>query len=294
MDDQQLHPELAFQAGILHEQKQYDVHPSLQMELDAPEEIADNQQITADNQSMIQETVENQTRSIQEMVEIPTQQQESVKDRDWRAMRAQADEAKHLKREAEAMARERDFYRQQAEKNQKVQQPIEEDYRTDYEKQLAGEMADLKSQVAKQREETLKAQQQSAIARAEQRLYNDYPDIKDVVSDENIKRLELEYPHLYNSVIASSDVYNVGSAAYELIKAKGIYKPQATTLNQIAQSNNVARNQAKPRSVSTVAPQTGETPIKQANTFMGNSISSDDERKALYAEMVNSSRNRAF
>lgn len=286
MDDQQLHPELAYQAGIPQEQKQFDVHPSLQMELDAPEPVEESVEIaqTAPIQQEVQETVQEQPEPVQE----------APKERDWRAVRAQADEARRLKHEAEAIARERDFYRQQAERAQKVQQPIEEDYRTDTERQLAQEMAELKSQVAKQREEALKAQQQAVIARAEQRLYADYPDIKEVVSNENIDRLEIEYPHLYNSVIASNDVYNVGSAAYELIKAKGIYKPKANTLNQLAQSSNVARNQAKPRSVSTVAPQTGETPIQAANNFMGNSISSDAERKALYAEMVASSRNRAF
>ncbi|CAM5999021.1 unnamed protein product [Sphagnum balticum] len=267
------------------------------MELDAPEEPA--QEMVENPSQSVQEMVENSAPSSNDRANSPAEQQqsqfqESPKERDWRAVRAQAEEAKHLKREAEAIARERDFYRQQVEKAQQVQQPLEEDYRTDTERQLAQEMADLKSQVAKQREEALKAQQQAAIARAEQRLYADYPDIKEVVSDENIQRLEIEYPHLYNSVIASSDVYNVGSAAYELIKAKGIYKPKANTLNQLAQSSNVSRNQAKPRSVSTVAPQTGETPIQAANNFMGNSISSDAERKALYAEMVASSRNRAF
>ena len=113
------------------------------------------------------------------------------------------------------MARERDFYRQQAEK-QSRQEP-EEDYHTEDEKKFSREMEELRQQVSKQEQETQKAKQQAAISRAEQRLAQDYPDIRDVVSDENISRLELEYPHLYNSVIASTDVYTVGSAAYEMI-----------------------------------------------------------------------------
>jgi hypothetical protein len=84
----------------------------------------------------------------------------------------------------------------------------------------------------------------------------------------------------------------VGAAAYEMIVAKGIYKKAANTLTQLAQGNsNIAKNQQKPRSVSTVS--TGESPIKKAANYMNNnSISSDEEAKQLYAEMISSSRNR--
>ncbi len=281
--ENQLHPELAFQAGIPQQQKRYDIHPSLQPEvMEAPEPV--EQEVQAVEEIAEQSPVEQ----VAQQEEAPIA--ETPKDRDWRAVRQQADEAKALRREAEAMARERDFYRQQAEKQQ-IQQPQQDDYRTEYEKQLAHEMAQLRQQVAAQEKETAQAKQQSAIARAEQRLAQDYPDIREVVSDDNIRRLEIEYPHLYNSVIASSDVYTVGSAAYEMIMAKGIYKKPSNTLHQLA--NQVStKNASKPRSVSTVAPQTGETPIARAGNFMGNSISSEDERKALYAEMLNASRNR--
>lgn len=294
--DTQLHPELAYQAGIPQEKKIYDVHPSLQMELDAPQEpVADNlstaEEATEDNLS----TVENSAQDASARTAQAQAVQESPKDRDWRAVRAQADEARQIKRESEVIARERDFYREQALNAAKSKkESTEEDYRTDYEKHLYEQVEELKQRTERQEKEAQKARQEAATARAEQKLIKDYPDVYEVVSDDNVERLKHEYPHLYNSAIASSDVYSVGSAAYEFIVAKGIYKKPESVLNQLSQTN-VARNQSKPKSVSTIAPQSsGDTPIKQASNFMGNSISSEAERKALYEEMVNSSRNRAF
>lgn len=280
--ENQLHPELARELGVTQEQKKYDIHPTLQNELMSEGPVEEQTIETADNV----ETVE--TTSAPEPVRDIPSQTESPKDRDWRAVRQQAEEAKALKREAEALARERDFYRQQAEQKQ---QPAQEDYRTEYEKQLSLQMEEQRQQTSRLEKEVAQAKQQAAISRAEQRLAKDYPDIYDVVSDENIKRLEYEYPHLYNSVIASSDVYTVGSAAYEMIMAKGIYKKPVNTLKQITESN-INRNASKPRSVSTVSPQAGETPISKAGNFMGNSISSEDERKALWSEMLGAARNR--
>lgn len=277
--ENELHPEIALQEGFSQEKKQFDVHPSLQMELEAQEEQKE------EAKPEIEAVTDNQEAIVDkpEIVENP-------KDRDWRAVRAQAEEAKHIRREKEALERERDFYREQAAQRTQ-QQPQQDDYRTDTEKQLQHQMEELRQQVLRQEKETSQTKQQLAVAKAEQRLTDDFPDIKSVVSDENVERLKTEYPHLYNAVVSSSDVYTVGSSAYEMIIAKGIYKKQVSPLNQLTQTN-IARNQAKPRSTSTIAPHAGESPIKQAASFMGNSISSEEERKALYAEMLHSSRNR--
>jgi hypothetical protein len=85
----------------------------------------------------------------------------------------------------------------------------------------------------------------------------------------------------------------VGSTAYELIIAKGI-AARKSNMNSMQNAQNSNQNRNKPRSASTVAPQAGETPIQRAGNFMGNSISSEDERKALWAEMIGASKNRAF
>jgi hypothetical protein len=268
----QLHPELASQVGISQEQKKYDIHPSLQTELE-PEE----------QPQPIEQTIQTEPSVA---VEEPVEPQDP-KERNWRELRAQAERSKQIEREYkqrdEAHAREIEFYRQQA--LNKQQEP-DDDYRTESEKKLERQMEELRQQVAKNQEETNNANRRAAVSQGENRLLQDYPDIREIVSDENIKRLEYEYPHLYNSVIASSDVYAVGSTAYELILAKGIAQRKATKIQQQSPNRNM------PRSASTVAPQAGETPIQRAGNFMGNTIASEDERKALYQEMISSSRNR--
>ena len=285
--NQELHPEIAFQIGEQQNKKRYDIHPSLQAELDAQPEQEEEvvQEEARATEDVVGEQVEDVAAGQSEA------QAETPKERDWRQVRQAADEAKRLQRDLEQRDREIAFYKEQALRQQSAPViPVEDDYRTDTEKKLQYEMEQLKNQVAQQQKETKEAQRQAAISRAEQRLAADYPDIRDVVSDDNIKRLELEYPHLYNSVIASSDVYTVGSAAYEMIMAKGIYKKTANVLSQISQGNNIAKNQARPRSLSNVSP--GKSPISKANEYMSNSISSDAEAKALWAEMNAASRNR--
>lgn len=286
MEDQ-LHPEIAFQVGIQQETKSFDIHPSLQMELDAAEVVEEHPQESNGNAGE-----EDTVISLQDNPRPQQQEVQPEPNRNWRDLRAQADEAKQAKREAEALARERDFYREQAMKQQKAHESVD-DYRTDTEKQLSNQMEELRQQIARQQQDTQKAQQQAAIARAEQRLLQDYPDIRDVVNDDNIERLKNEHPNLYNSVIASNDVYSVGSTAYELIIAKGIYARKSNmNSTQNAQNSNINRN--KPRSASTIAPQSGETPIQRAGSLMGNSMSSEDEKKALWAEMVGASKHRSF
>lgn len=280
--NQELHPEIAFQIGVPQERTHHDIHPSLQAEL-MPQE----QPVLVENETEIEdEMVENQSNTEEVAQEVPV---ETPKDRQWKEVKARAEEAKMLAREKEQLERELAFYRQQQPKQVVAQD--EDEYLTDTEKRLKREMQELKSQVAQQAQETKQAQQQAAVYKAQQQLRKDYADIDIVVSEENIERLKYEYPHLYNSVVASSDVYSVGASAYEMIKAKGIYKAPTNALQQIT-SGNANRNVNKPKSASTVSPQSGQSPIQQASNFMGQSISSEDERKSLWAEMNAASRNR--
>ena len=290
----QLHPEIAFQAGFSQVNKFHDVHPSLATELQPEPEVIDDVQKTNTNPEIM---VESQTSEVQPVVEIQTQHEplpEKPQDRQWRQVRAQAEESKILAREKEQLEREIAFYKQQAQQPQQHKQVVEDEYETDAERKIRLKMAEYEARLAKSEQDTAAAKQQAAIAHGQQRLQADYPDINEVVSNENIERLKYEYPVLYNSVVASNDIYTVGAAAHEMIIAKGIYKKPSNALNQIVQSSNIARNQAKPKSVSTISPQGGDTPISKASAFMGNRDSSDEEKKAIWAEMKKYSRNSSY
>lgn len=275
MMENEMMPELAAVSGIEQDTKTYDIHPALQMELGAPQEPV------VEEQEQPEPAVEVQQQEPEPEEPKPV---EDKTQRNWRAVREQAERAKQLEREAAELARERDYYRQLAEEKKKA---AETEYLSSTEERLAREMEELRRKIAQQEQETQKAKQQAAMSLAEQRLAQDYPDIKKVVTDENISLLQEQYPHLYNSVIASNDIYTVGSAAYEMIIAKGIYKKPKAVSDAVVQ-----RNTAKPRSASSIAPQATESPISKAHNFMGNSIASEEERKALYREMVQAAGGR--
>jgi hypothetical protein len=277
--------------------KKFSVHPFLSSEftptnqVTSSEDVIEQQTSTAKSSDTEEPSLEShQEHNVEQQLEEEVPNNKEQESKDWYQIRAKSEEAKQAKREAEALARERDFYREQALKSQR-QPEVQEDYRTDTEKHLYQQMEELRNQIARTSQETEKAKRQAAIAYAEQRLIQDYPDIKQVVSEENIHKLEIEYPHLYRAVISSNDVYEVGSAAYELICAKGIAQPKKNTLQKIAQTSNP--NKDRPRSASTISPQSGPTPLHKAGTSMGNSISSDEEKKALWQEMVNCSRSKS-
>ncbi len=280
----EVHPLLADQASQeVRNTKSYDIHPSLQVEVH-PEEQPE-QQVAEE----VSDTVEEVVQSVEDTPQEPVQ--EEPRDRDWRALRARADEAKHLAREKEALERERDFYRQQAMKPGATNN-TEDDYLSDTERSLKREMEDLRSQMQKQARETEEAKRQVYVSKSEAALIRDYPDINKVVTEENVAIFKSQYPSLYNAAVSSSDVYDVGAATYEFLIAKGIYKKPKSPISQIVNSAN--RNAGKPRSISSVSPQSGDTPIKQASNYMGSSISSEDERKQLWAEMSFAARNKNY
>lgn len=292
--DNELHPELARETGQVVQQQQYQTHPSLMSDLESQQpQTAPGLDSLPPLPSgvQIQQTEPEEEETIEAAPE-PEQApvQESPKDRQWKEVKKKADMAKHLEREKEQLEREVAFYKEQATKQQQKQHTEDDEYLTDSERKMNQRLADIEARALRAEQDARQAQQQAAVSRAQQRLVQDYPDSLEILSDDNIQRLKDEYPHLYNAAIASNDIYSVGATAYELIIAKGIAKRQTSVINPIAQ----ARNNNKPRSASTVRPQSGATPIQQASNFMGNSISSEEERKALYAEMVNSSRNKVF
>ena len=90
-----------------------------------------------------------------------------------------------------------------------------------------------------------------------------YPDFYSVVTPETIKQLEAAYPEVASSINSSPDFYNKASAAYTVIKKLGIYTGHDNTSNK----NVVKKNTSKPRPISSVSPQQGDSPLTQANAF---------------------------
>lgn len=127
---------------------------------------------------------------------------------------------------------------------------------------------------------------QSAEVTAETRLKSQYPDFDKVVSKENIEQLRSEYPELAHTLNSSTDLYTKAVSAYTLIKKFGIHQE-----DNFAQEREMAqKNAAKPRPLTSISPQQGDTPLSRANAF-ANGLT--DELKAqLRKEMEEARKNR--
>jgi len=131
-------------------------------------------------------------------------------------------------------------------------------------------------QVQKQLQEFRKVSDETI---AENKLRAKYADFDQVLTKENIVALQENNPDLWNAVKSSPDIYNQGVSAYMFIKslnlpAKNLYDEDKAIMQ---------KNMGKPRSMTSVAPQRGNSPLSQANVFEKGLT--PELAKSLYAEM---------
>lgn len=119
-------------------------------------------------------------------------------------------------------------------------------------------------QKLKRMEQALVAQQQQATtAIAQTKLRTKFPDFEKVVSAENVEVLKELHPEIYQTLSANNDLYSTGSSAYTIIKNLGIHVEDTYESDRA----KVQQNAAKPKSLATISPQRGESPLSQANAF---------------------------
>lgn len=142
----------------------------------------------------------------------------------------------------------------------------------------------VSSEVRKLRAELKQYQQQSASSIIEARLKMEYPDIDKVVTKENIEILTMQEPDIASTIHDSQDLYKKAVSAYKLIKKFGIQ-----TEDHYADDRARAQaNAAKPRPLTSVSPQQGDSPLSHANAF-ANGLT-DELRASLLKEMMNARR----
>ena len=125
-----------------------------------------------------------------------------------------------------------------------------------------------------------KYQQQTAETVVESKIKSQYADFDSVVTKENIELLKMTYPEIATTMLSTPDLYNKAVSAYTLIKRLGIQPEEQETPDQ----RRIQANASRPRSVASVAPQSGDSPLARANAF-ANGLT--DELKAqLYKEMI--------
>lgn len=141
-----------------------------------------------------------------------------------------------------------------------------------------------KKQIKKLKEQQEAILRQTSTSTAESRFKAEYPDWNKVMSLNNIQTLSDAYPELAKSINASTDVYDKAVSAYTLIKRFGIYDENPND----AEKQRAVANVNKPRPLTSVSPQQGDSPLSRANAF-ANGLT--DELKAqLRKEMEDARR----
>lgn len=131
-------------------------------------------------------------------------------------------------------------------------------------------------QVQKQLQEFRKVSDETL---AENKLRSKYSDFDQVLTKENIIALQESNPDLWNAVKSSPDIYNQGVSAYMFIKSMNLPSKD----EYLEDKASIQKNMSKPRSMTSLSPQRGNSPLSQANVFEKGLT--PELSKSLYAEM---------
>lgn len=226
-------------------------------------------------------------------VQEPTQhtqpaQSDDGKSRDWRELREKSSRAERER--DEAMRRLSEYERmlaQQASQPKPQEAPEDDDIKLGDDELAEGKHLSKVGRKIKKLEEQLKQyQQQTTIQTTEARLKATYPDFEAVVTRENLEKFSAQYPELSSTINTSSnDIYAKAVSAYTMIKKFGITTEPVYEAEKI----QAQKNAAKPRPLSSVSPQQGESALTRANAF-ANGLT-NEVKEQLRREMEEARRN---
>ena len=226
----------------------------------------DNETTPMDS-GVLQEPIQQAQSDDQPIEQRPT---ESAESRNWREIRNKNEQ---LQRERDQAIRLLQYHEQRERGTQKKNEtPAEETFNLADDDLVEGKQVKnyLNNELKKVRQELVQTRENSADLELRQR----YPDIGDIVSHENIALLNHSYPELAESLAMNPDYRTKAIATYNAIKNMGIAKKRPSS----EETYKLEKNVAKPRSVNSINPQTGDTPLSRANSFQA-PLSEDFKRK---------------
>ena len=249
--------------------------------IETPQEI---QQVHdyAQDQSMEQEEPEETQEvysEVEQEVELDPRSTPDIK-----KQKTQQENFKEVRMAKERAERERDALMSQMldmqsklqsnqQNNQQVKQPIVEEREwfddLDPESLVEGKQLQKVAQDFKAMKKQLQQQQaQSQQLATEAKIRSQYPDFDQVFNSGTITSLNEMYPDVANALRVMPDDYNKATAAYTMIKNLGIYK--GNEVKKPAYESDVLKakvNASKPRPLTSVNPQQGDSPLSKANAF---------------------------
>ncbi len=246
---------------MMNDETKYEVHP----------EIAKSMPPTQEESEVQEETTVEQP---QEQPKVETQEQKqdhpnfkAIREA-WKKAERERDEALRILKEKEAKSQPQQRYQQEEEVDIGSDDLVE------------GKHLKAYNQKIKNLEEQLRLQQQQSYTEtAKARLKMKYPDFESVVNQDTIDMLGVLQPEVAQTLNSSTDLYATGVTAYTMIKNLGIQSPDLYKQD----IETAKKNMAKPRPLTSIAPQQGDSALSRANMFA--SGLTDDLKKQLYKEM---------
>lgn len=217
--------------------------------------------------------------------------QESQKETSMRILRERAESAERRSLELERMM-QINMSQQKHQQTNRLQIEEEDDYLDVNDdtyiegKHLKKYVKNLKQELKNTKKQFEEYNQQNALHQAEMRLKNQFTDFDSVVNKENLEMLQHQKPVLYRTILANSDIYDKGYAAYEMIKSSGILNDQYADLDK-----KVEENRSRPRSAANASPQSGDTPLTRVGDY-DRRILSEERKDMLRKQVEEAKRNR--
>lgn len=190
---------------------------------------------------------------------------------------------RELRLKAERAERERDELKQQLQAMQ--QAPSEEDNDIADDNLVEGRhIKKYKKELSVIKKKLEDQERISEQTRLESKLRQRYSDIDSVLTAENIELLKERDPEAADAISRTGDFYTKAMLAYRSIK-----DIMPTDKKTIEEKVLAEKNAAKPRSLASVSPQQGDSPLSRANAF-ANGLT-EELKEQLRKEMFEARRN---
>jgi hypothetical protein len=223
------------------------------------------------------QTYSDTADNVEQIVEVASSSnEESRQEKNFRALRESKERAERERDDAVRLIREMELQKQRQEI------PVEEEDEMAADEIIEGRhLSKVKKEIKQLRNEVKHYQQRAQEDLTEAKIKARFPDFEKIVTPENVALLKSQEPELADSINATSDIYTKAISAYNLIKRLGISAPDNSAYE--IERQHAQRNAAKPRPLTSIAPQQGESPLSRANAF-ANGLT-DELKKQLQKEM---------
>jgi hypothetical protein len=235
-------------------------------------EEATDQPMTAAPEEQEPEQQELQEETAPEPIQ---QYQKPAPQESWKALREKAERAERRAEELESII---------LESRSKKQPEVEEDLdiNVDDDSLVEGKhLSKVNKKIHALQQQLKQYEQQSTVSNTEIKLKTQYPDFDSIVSVDNLNSLRSMYPEIAHTIDSSDDLYSKAITAYTIIKKLGI-SPQNDPFKN--EKETAHRNAAKPKSLASISPQQGDSPLSKANAFANGTLT-EELKKQMAKEM---------